>query len=330
MNKIDKEEYFSFIDSNNEITNCEKKVLKYLTTQLGKIYVDRKSDKQFYTYVNNANKSQNPTQLSKMIILLQKFIGYKQANKLTQELKYNFATDKTILKRMDELRSKDKKLSRPNKNDVYNLCSSWKYIIENISLYYLNNLTESNSDVSKIKYLDIGCGNGNKTTMFSKAIGLNLDNVYGTDIKQWGPYDAELHGSHDFNFKYLKEDGTLDFPDNHFDLISCVLMLHHVESIDLLLGEIRRVLKPNGKILIIEHDCHDDYDKMLLELLHGCFGYLEDKNDEISYSSYHNWMEWNYIFNRNKLHFNHFNYIFVNIDHNTRFDNIYYAFYTKK
>ncbi len=332
MYLIDKKKYFDWINSNKFLTGCQKKVMIYLRKQLEKIYVNRQSNKQFYTYIENAYKSEKILIIAKIILLLQKFIGYKKAVNLVSEIKKNKMTDTEVLKIMEKTIS-EKGIKR-NSNDVYNLCSSYKYVFESLALKYKDYIKENNIDIKKIIYLDIGCGNGNKTLMFSKSIGIEKENVNGTDIKSWGPYDTALHSSHQFNFKYVKEDGTLDYPDNSFDIITCFLMLHHVEKLDFLLGEINRVLKPSGRVIIIEHDCHDDYDKMILEILHKCFEYLKDKNnDDVSnsgYSSYHNWAEWDFIFDKNNFTYVKSNYIFINLEHSTRFDNIYYAIYAKK
>lgn len=338
MYLINKNEYFNWIDSNIYLTKCQKNILKHFRINLGKIYKDRKSNNQFYTYIVNAYKSENIMLTAKMVQLLQKFINYKDSIKLISEIKKNKLSDKEIYVKMEEIRSKPKsEIIKRNTKDIFNICSSWKYIFEDLSMVVGDFLQDNN--VKKIKYLDVGCGNGNKTIAFSKNIGIQKENIYGTDIENWGPYDVVQHSHHDFNFSYIKKDGTLDYPDNSFDIITCILMLHHVEKLDFLLGEINRVLKPSGILIIIEHDCHDDYDKMILEILHGAYEYLVDKNENNqnnennqieSYSSYHNWAEWDFIFDKNNFNYLKGNYIFINIEHSTRFDNIYYTIYKKK
>ena len=108
-------------------------------------------------------------------------------------------------------------------------------------------------------------------------------------------------------------------------------MLHHVENLDKLLKEIKRILKPGGVILIIEHDCKEDYDHMIIDILHTLYEFIVDKDynsiNNPSYSQYYNWSEWDYIFNKYEFSFLKSNYIFTNVDNDSRYDNIYYAIY---
>lgn len=46
--------------------------------------------------------------------------------------------------------------------------------------------------------------------------------------------------------------GNLDFPDNSFDIIICLGVLHHIPNVSYVLSELHRVLSPNGIIIIRE------------------------------------------------------------------------------
>ena len=58
----------------------------------------------------------------------------------------------------------------------------------------------------------------------------------------------------DINPEYVKPEinGTLQFSNNHFDLITCFGTLHHIPNVSYVLSELIRVLKPNGYLLIRE------------------------------------------------------------------------------
>jgi len=43
----------------------------------------------------------------------------------------------------------------------------------------------------------------------------------------------------------------LDFPDDHFDFVVCSAVLHHAASVPAVLRELRRVLKPGGRVVAI-------------------------------------------------------------------------------
>ncbi len=58
----------------------------------------------------------------------------------------------------------------------------------------------------------------------------------------------------DLTPKYVKPniDGRLPFENNSFDLITCFGTLHHIPNVSLVLGELIRVLKPDGNLLLRE------------------------------------------------------------------------------
>lgn len=53
---------------------------------------------------------------------------------------------------------------------------------------------------------------------------------------------------------YMKPgmDGRLEFPDGTFDLATCFGVLHHIPNVTFVLGEILRVLRPGGILLLRE------------------------------------------------------------------------------
>ena len=55
-------------------------------------------------------------------------------------------------------------------------------------------------------------------------------------------------------FAYTKPhpSGTTPFPDENFDLVTCLGVLHHVPNVSKLLREIGRVLKPSGYVIVSE------------------------------------------------------------------------------
>lgn len=94
--------------------------------------------------------------------------------------------------------------------------------------------------------LDIGVGDGSITSAIQRHYNLPKDKVFGTDI-----VTPREEPSFTFN---LVDGSDLPFNDNSFDLITANMVLHHVDDLDGLLQEIRRVLRPNGYLVISEHD----------------------------------------------------------------------------
>lgn len=101
--------------------------------------------------------------------------------------------------------------------------------------------------------LDIAGGTGDLALAFSKKVGKSGCVVH-TDINE-----AMLRTGRD----RLLDAGVvlptlvcdaekLPFPDNHFDLVSVAFGLRNMTHKDLALTEMNRVLKPGGKLLVLE------------------------------------------------------------------------------
>jgi len=92
--------------------------------------------------------------------------------------------------------------------------------------------------------LDAGCGNGKNISYFQ-----NKCNMVGID---------KSHGLVNIckERNYKVEQGTIgdiDFPDNTFDFVMCIAVIHHIDTEEARINamkEMIRVLKPGGKILI--------------------------------------------------------------------------------
>ena len=87
------------------------------------------------------------------------------------------------------------------------------------------------------RVLDIGCGWGRDVRILEGLYGAN---AVGVDIKKYN------------NEKMILADARfLCFKENSFDAIICILALPYVQEEDKALREIRRVLKRDGKLLLV-------------------------------------------------------------------------------
>lgn len=103
------------------------------------------------------------------------------------------------------------------------------------------------------KVLDIAAGTGDLTAAFAKRAGPSGE-VWHTDINE-----SMLRVGRDRMINeglllptLICNAEKLPFPDNYFDRVSVAFGLRNMTHKDLALAEMRRVLKPGGKLLVLE------------------------------------------------------------------------------
>jgi len=87
--------------------------------------------------------------------------------------------------------------------------------------------------------LDFGCGSKPYESLFGNATG-----YVGVDIEVSG------HDHRDSRVDVFYDGRTLPFADERFDSAVCFEVLEHVFNPDEVLAELRRVLKPGGRLLL--------------------------------------------------------------------------------
>ncbi|MCA9408399.1 MAG: class I SAM-dependent methyltransferase, partial [Candidatus Omnitrophica bacterium] len=102
--------------------------------------------------------------------------------------------------------------------------------------------------------LDIGCGAGFICALLQEQ-GYA---VHGNDISQKA---IELAKSKipQGQFHLSQPDGQLKYPDEHFDLITCLGVLEHIPQPEPVLKECLRVLKKDGYVLFIVPNSRNPY-----------------------------------------------------------------------
>lgn len=97
----------------------------------------------------------------------------------------------------------------------------------------------------KSRTLDIGCSGGKEVIKITKRI--NKPQIWGIDIDNHSISLAKKVGIK--TIKYNIENG-LPLKSNFFDLVIANQIIEHVLDVDQLIKEIKRVLKPNGYLLV--------------------------------------------------------------------------------
>ena len=91
--------------------------------------------------------------------------------------------------------------------------------------------------------LDLGCGDGRLTA------GLDAAELTAADVSEVA-LERARRGLPGARIAELQPDAPLPFRDGEFDLVLCAETLEHVRDAQLLLSEVRRVLKPAGTLAL--------------------------------------------------------------------------------
>ena len=94
--------------------------------------------------------------------------------------------------------------------------------------------------------LDLGCGSGEFTAELARA---GARDVIGAEVAESAIARArERYPTLDF--RLIPVDGPLPFEDNMFELVWASEVIEHVADTARWLSEVRRVLRPGGRVLI--------------------------------------------------------------------------------
>ena len=116
----------------------------------------------------------------------------------------------------------------------------------------IEELRKNESD-DEIVFLDLGCGDGNSAVFFQKHF---PNSTYrGLDTSK-----ASVEQALDRNIAgatFSQYDGfNITSPDSSFDVVLLACVMHHIapENHERFLTEVRRVMKPGGRLYIFEHN----------------------------------------------------------------------------
>lgn len=97
--------------------------------------------------------------------------------------------------------------------------------------------------------LDFGCGSKPYESLF-----VNASSYIGVDIEISG------HDHRNSKVDFFYDGKTLPFPDGYFDAVVSFEVFEHIFNIDEVFAEIKRVLKPNGQMLITVPFAWDEHE----------------------------------------------------------------------
>lgn len=110
-------------------------------------------------------------------------------------------------------------------------------------------LGESIKDSAPVDILEIGCGTGKNTEWLLKK----AKRLVGADFsEQMLARAKEKIADERVEFRHFDLREKWDFDENSFALVTCSLVLEHIENIDFVFSECRRVLRADGLFYIGE------------------------------------------------------------------------------
>ena len=108
------------------------------------------------------------------------------------------------------------------------------------------------NELKQIKFstlLDIGCGTGMLTSLISKE--MPKSTLTGVDLSDKMIAQAMKKNLPNATFA-VGDAENLDYADESFDAIICILSIHHHPNYHKTLAGMMRMLKPNGTVIICE------------------------------------------------------------------------------
>jgi ubiquinone/menaquinone biosynthesis C-methylase UbiE len=108
-----------------------------------------------------------------------------------------------------------------------------------------------------INFLDLGCGTGWAVCYVAKMTN-GRGNFVGIDIAKWmiEQSRSNANGLPNVNF-YEASSDHLPLESNYFDTVICTNSFHHYSRPEAALSEVNRVLKPSGRIYILDVTADD-------------------------------------------------------------------------
>jgi len=98
------------------------------------------------------------------------------------------------------------------------------------------------------RVLEWGCRNATDSAVLRLRFGDGLE-LHGADVLPAGLFEP-FHAFSGLAYRQLEDPVRLPYPDAHFDTIVAHGVLEHVPDPDRSLDELRRVLRPGGRVLI--------------------------------------------------------------------------------
>ena len=130
--------------------------------------------------------------------------------------------------------------------------------------YAISESIHGYSTATGVRVLDIGCGNGYVLYHYAR----HGAEVTGVDLTRTAvELSRKRFALGGMNGEFLEIDGNkLPFPDDYFDIVCSMGVLHHISNPRPMVDEIFRVLRPGGRLIVMLYHRHGWKNLVLLRL----------------------------------------------------------------
>jgi SAM-dependent methyltransferase len=130
--------------------------------------------------------------------------------------------------------------------------------------YGLSDRIHGYSSARGLKVLDVGCGNGYVLSQYAR----NGAEVTGVDLTATAiDLSRKRFALGGLRGTFVEIDGEhLPFPDDQFDIVCSMGVLHHISNPQTTVDEIYRVLKPDGRLIVMLYHRYSWKNLVLLRL----------------------------------------------------------------
>jgi ubiquinone/menaquinone biosynthesis C-methylase UbiE len=312
---------------------------RWATTKLEKYLMEIKNNTKYYGPASNKQihtvmKYGSLNDYYRLCFLISKFIGGHYGPAKHDIIEKILKRSKNDIEVYNKINVLFKEKYNINKSRNINVKSNSDIDFGNIYRDRINKyILKHNPNFVINKYLDFGCGTGDKAYYLGHAIGLDKKNIYGVDIEEWSSYYDKKRNP-DITFNTYKVNEPMPYEDNMFDIISSFMVLHHIKKLGFVLAEINRCLKKGGYLILREHDLYNNIDYMITDIEHNLYSTITLKGEEDTkydfYSRYFNWIELDVILDEYGFDYIQSNYDTANYKFDIGSTRFIYAIYKKR
>ncbi len=150
----------------------------------------------------------------------------------------------------------------------------------------LGSMAKANSDTGFYprSLLDFGGDKGVVASKMASIYKLSPGSAIVSDVPEWYGHKRErLYNNVTFQTLHSYR---LPFEDGQFDTILSLMVLHHIDKVEITCQELRRIMKPGGLLFLREHDCENEDESRLIDIEHSLYELVlstKTKQDTLEY-----------------------------------------------